>query len=49
MVLNVLILERKENQSTRRKTFEAQERSTMRNSTQIFSCLNGKNNQSLKK
>ena len=31
----VLILEREENQSTRRKTVEAQERSTMRNLTHM--------------
>ena len=30
VVLDVLILEREENQSTRRKTLEVQERSTMR-------------------
>ena len=35
-VLNVLILEREENRSTRRKTLEAQERSTtIRNSTHM--------------
>ena len=31
VVLDVLIFEREENRSTRRKTLEAQERSTMRN------------------
>ena len=33
--IHILILEREENRSTRRKTLEAQERATMRNSTHI--------------